>query len=318
MRSDDDGRKRGQLCVAFSAIAISFAGVLQRELSLDTATQVAGRACFAAIALAAFLALGNRGNLLRAFTSIGRGGAAVVACAAAASASFIVALNHATVASVLFIQAVAPIAAGLIAWIVLSERPSRASALAMSVGLGGVAVMVGGPGTGFGIGQLLALVMTLLTAILLVITRHKRDVSMTPAICLAQVIVCDFFAPFSHPTSVRGRDLALLVALGVGMGIGVVFLTAGARLIPPADVALISLLDVVLGPLWVWLLRSEQPNMSTLLGGTLVLVAVAVLGLRQPSAGFRTTSTRRSAAQLAFAWVAIGRSSDCRRCEGEH
>ena len=46
-----------------------------------------------------------------------------------------------------------------------------------------------------------------------------------------------------------GRDLGLLVLLGVGqMGLGLAFLTVGARLIPAAEVALITLLEVVLGP----------------------------------------------------------------------
>jgi drug/metabolite transporter (DMT)-like permease len=71
--------------------------------------------------------------------------------------------------------------------------------------------------------------------------------------------------------------MAVLAALGVGqMGIGLAFLTIGARLIPPAQVAIISLLEVVLGPLWVWLAYDERPSPATLAGGAIVVAAVVV------------------------------------------
>ena len=60
------------------------------------------------------------------------------------------------------------------------------------------------------------------------------------------------------------------------MGIGLALFTIGARLIPAAEVALITLLEVVLGPLWVWLFLSEQAGTATLIGGAIVIVAVAV------------------------------------------
>jgi drug/metabolite transporter (DMT)-like permease len=119
--------------------------------------------------------------------------------------------------------------------------------------------------------------MTTSFAATLVITRHRRDVSMAPATCLSQVVVLAAALPFSHPAAVGLRDLGLLVALGVGqIGLGLVLLTIGGRLIPAAEVALITLLEVVLGPLWVWAFLSEQPSAATLAGGAVVLAAVAL------------------------------------------
>jgi drug/metabolite transporter (DMT)-like permease len=100
---------------------------------------------------------------------------------------------------------------------------------------------------------------------------------MAPATCLSQVLVLLVAAPLSSPGSASGRDGALMVALGVGqIGLGLVFLTIGGRLIPAAEVALITLLEVVLGPLWVWVFLSEQPGAATLVGGAIVLGAVAI------------------------------------------
>ncbi len=287
--------RRGQAYAVAAALAWSTAGVLQRELSVDAATQVAGRAFFAVLALLAFVRWSRHAGGVRAFASLGRAELAVAVCTGIASSAFIVALNHTTVANVLFMQAVAPIAAALIAWLAVGEPISRRTGVAMAVALAGVALMVGGPGGAHGIGLALSVLMTLSFAVSVVITRHRRDISMAPAICLSQVLVLVVFAPFSHPGRIGGPDLVLIALLGVTqIGLGLAFLTLAARLIPAAEVALITLLEIVLGPLWVWLALSERPATATLLGGIVVIVAVVL----QAAPAGRGYQPRRSSSAL--------------------
>lgn len=270
-------RRQGQAYVTLAALAWSTAGVLQRELSVGAPTQVAGRALFAALALLVFVLGSGRGSGLRAFGSIGPAELAVAVFAAIASGSFIVALNHTTVANVLFMQAVAPIAAAAIAWVALGEAVGLRMALGMVVALCGVGVMIGGPGGAKGLGLGLSVLMTLAFAAGLVITRHRREVSMAPAFCLSQVLVLVAVGPFARPETVGLHDLGLIVLLGAGqIGLGFAFITIGARLIPAAEVASISLLEIVLGPFWVWLALSERPSTATLVGGAVVVAAVLV------------------------------------------
>lgn len=270
-------RRRGQLFVALAALAWSSAGVLQRELSVGTTTQLAGRALFACVALAGFVAVSNRGRTIVVFRSMGTAGFAVAICTAIASGSFIVALNHATVANVLFLQAAAPIAAALLAWIALGEAVTGRALVAMGIALLGVALMVGGPGSGGVLGVGVSLVMTLAFAATIVITRHRREVSMAPAICLSQALVVVAVAPLTHPSTVNAHDLTFLALLGVGqVGLGLAFLTVGARLIPAAEVALITLLEIVLGPLWVWIVLGERPALIAIIGGVVVILAVVL------------------------------------------
>jgi drug/metabolite transporter (DMT)-like permease len=213
---------------------------------------------------------------VHAFRAIGRGGLAIAALMAISSGSFLIALNHASVANILFMQALAPVLAAVFGMLV-GEPVSRRSWLAMVVAIGGVVLMVGGPGRPNALGFGLSVVMTTSFAALLVITRHRRDVSMAPATCVSQLLVLVCAAPFAHPAEVGSGDLLLLSSLGIGqIGLGFVFFTIGGRLIPAAEVALITLLEVVLGPLWVWLVLSERPGVATLLGGVVVLVAVAI------------------------------------------
>ena len=76
--------RRGQIYVALAAVAWSTAGVLQRQLTLDTPTQVSGRAAFAFAALLAYVAVVERGRVLEAFRSVGGAGIAVAVCVATA------------------------------------------------------------------------------------------------------------------------------------------------------------------------------------------------------------------------------------------
>jgi drug/metabolite transporter (DMT)-like permease len=119
--------------------------------------------------------------------------------------------------------------------------------------------------------------MTLAFAVAVVIARRHREISMAPATALSQLIVLAVAAPLASPSQVGGDDLGLLILLGAGqMGLGLTFLTLGAPLIPAAEVALITLLEIILGPLWVWLAISEEPGTATLIGGAVVVVAVVV------------------------------------------
>ena len=119
--------------------------------------------------------------------------------------------------------------------------------------------------------------MTLAFAVSIVISRHRRDISMAPATCLSQVLVVAVAAPFATPSEIGRHDLVLLIVLGVGqMGLGLALFTVGARLLPAAEIALITLLEIVLGPLWVWIVISEHPSAATVAGGTVVIAAVVL------------------------------------------
>ncbi len=251
--------------------------MLQRQLTLDTSTQVLGRAVFAGAALLAYVALVDRGRVRQAFRSVGLPGVAVALCVAVASASFIGALNHASVARVLFILAVSPMLAALLARVTLGEPITRRTVLAMALALAGVTVMLGSPGEGSVAGDGLAFLTALAFAVMVVITRWRHDVSMAPATCLSQLILVVAFLPFASPGQVGEGDIFWLATLGIGqIGLGFALLTVGARLNPAAQVGLITLLEVVLGPLWVWLALDERPSTLTLVGGAIVIVAIVI------------------------------------------
>ena len=290
--------ERGQLMVALAAVVWSTAGVMQRQLSVGVAVQVGGRAVFAAAAVAVYVAIIERGRVVEACRSVGVAGVGFASCVAVASGSFMVALNHASVAQVLFIQSIAPVLAALLGRAVLGERLSARTVVAMAVALLGVGIMVGSPGGGSALGDGLSVLMAFAFAGAIVIARYRRDVSMAPAVCLAQLMLLVVAAPFALAggVSLGASDVLWLALLGAGqIGLGLILLTIGARLIPAAQVALISLLEVVLGPLWVWLAVDERPSAATIVGGAIVVAAVVLQA--RGAAGSRDVDTATARAE---------------------
>ena len=282
--------REGRLAILLAAVAWSTAGLGQRGLDASAVTQVAGRAFFAALALFALVLAMERRGTVRAFLGMGRSGLAMTVFLAISSGAFLLALNHTSVANVLFMQAAAPMMAALLGWVLISEPVDARTWAALLLAGAGVAVMAAGSLDAGIAAAGLPLLMTASFAVVIVIARHRRDVSMMPATCASQVLVVVVCAPFVTLGSVTGGDWAILAALGVGqMGLGLAFLTIGARLIPPAQVALISLLEVVLGPLWVWLAYDERPSAATLAGGAIVVVAVVVQTVGVPGSRAATS-----------------------------
>jgi drug/metabolite transporter (DMT)-like permease len=251
---------------------------VQRFVGAPAPTQAAIRAGAAAIALTAYLVVRRRGATFAAFRSVGIAGIGVAIGVAIASSCFILALGSTSLAHVLLFQAIAPFLAALFAWLLMRERVPARTWIAMGAALTGVFIMVGGSLGGGGLhGDLVSLVMSTAFACVLVITRRHREISMTPATALGMVIAFVALVPFSHPSVLSPLDWTMLAALGAGqIGLGMILFTAGARLIAAAQAGLITLLEVVLGPLWMWLIYREQPDGLTLVGGTVILSAVLV------------------------------------------
>jgi drug/metabolite transporter (DMT)-like permease len=259
-------------------VAWSSAGVLTRAIDAGPWPQLFWRAAFAAVCLFVVVAVQSRGRVLEPFRALGLPGLGVGLCFAVASSAFILALGRTSVARVLFIQASAPFLAALLARAFLQERLPRSTQAAMAATFVGVCVMLGGSlGAGGVAGDVLALVMAAAFSGAVVLTRGHPEISMTPATCLAMVVAACASAVPAHPFAVSQRDLGLLAAFGAGqMCLGLALFAAGARYIPAGEAGLITVLEVVLGPLWVWLAYRERPDGATLVGGSIVLCAVLV------------------------------------------
>lgn len=60
---------------------------------------------------------------------------------------------------------------------------------------------------------------------------------------------------------------------------GMVLYTLSSRVVPAAELALLSMLEVMLAPVWVWLFLAETASANTFVGGAVILAAVVLNGL---------------------------------------
>jgi drug/metabolite transporter (DMT)-like permease len=189
----------------------------------------------------------------------------------------VVALSRTTVAHVLLFQALSPLVAAGVGIRFLNESVSRGFWIAMALSIVGVVVMVGGPGGGNITGDGCALVSSCAFAGAVLLARRHRTVSMAPAACLAQLLLILALGPFASPATIPASNFVWLFLLGAGqLGVGLVSFTIAAQLIPAARLSVIVLLEVVLGPIWVWIGVGERPSSATLIGGAIVLAGVLV------------------------------------------
>ena len=268
--------RRGAVLVACAAICWSSGGLIARLVTTSPWTTNLWRSLFASLFLALVLWVVRGRSIVAQWRDGGRPVLAVAVCMALASTCFILSLARTSVANTLILMSTGPYVAGLLGWVLLGERVAVRTWLTMGVALAGAAVMVSHSySRGAMAGDLLAIVMASSFAVATVLVRRHPEIQMAPAAVLATALTALVALPFADPFEITARDLALLAFFGAGQfGVGFLLFMAGARLIPAAESSLIGMLEVVLGPLWVWLVLSERPGAASLTGGALILAAL--------------------------------------------
>ena len=273
---------RGRGLVLLSGVLMSIGGPLIRLLDSASEWQfLTYRAAALVGVLSIVIAVRYPGRLPAALKAVGWTGGLAGCCLAGAFVGFVFSITHTTVANTLFLLSAAPFAAALLGRLVLGEIVSRATWLAMLGAFAGVAVMIGeGIAEGDLFGDLAALGAALGFAGFSVALRRGREVDMLPAVLFAGVIsgITSALLALAMGTGlvIPLRDVGLAFTYGgVGIAGGLLLFTLGSRYLPAAELTLLSLTEVILGPIWVWLAFAEQPSRLTLLGGAILLASIA-------------------------------------------
>ena len=80
----------------------------------------------------------------------------------------------------------------------------------------------------------------------------------------------------ANPFSGFFENFWLYAVHGIFIAVGTTFLTLGPRRLPAPEVALLILLVSILAPLLVWAVLGEDPGQFAILGGTIVIGALAI------------------------------------------
>jgi drug/metabolite transporter (DMT)-like permease len=268
----------GVALIAGSAVAYSSAGFFTRWVDVDLWTLICWRGLLSTLFLVAIgYALHRRGTLAL-FRSLDGAGWLAAAFSTAAMFCYLAALRNTTVADVAIIYGTAPFVTAGIALLLLGERSTRATLLCSAMALAGVVLMVGGSNLPTGLaGDVLALGMTILMALMIVSTRRSQGAPALPIAALSSLASGLLAAPLAHLGQPSALQFGQLALFGISqLGLGLLLLTAGSRRLSASRVALIGGLDVPLAPIWVWLAFDETPTAATIAGGLAVIAAVVL------------------------------------------
>ena len=269
--------------IAGSCLLISVNGLFIRSFDSVSDWQIVFyRQIFFIAGLLLVLILQYRSRLPGMFRQVGWAGIGGAISLGLANPTFIMALSHTTVASALFTISASPLITAVLARIFLKEHISRPTMVAIIVAMIGISIMVSdGILSGALFGNLLALMCAFFFSTFVIFLRVGKDRNMLPASVMGAIIGgliglvgCELdFAVSLH-------DLSLFFLWGtIIVTIVHYFFTLGSRYITGAEIMLITLIEFILGPIWVWLVFGEQPTRLALIGGIIVLSAVAARAL---------------------------------------
>ena len=265
----------------------STAGVVTRHLSSTGAfEQVFWRSLFAFLFVFVFLI--SRTNPWKAVRSAGWPGLVSGLMWAVMFTAFLFALSMTTTANTLVVMSVSPFLTALLAKALLSDPVPARTWVAAGAAAFGIAWMFSAGLGGHLAGMAVAALIPVAAAINVVVLRASAArLDLVPAVMLGAAISCLVVLLVSPGFSASPRDIALLAFLGIfQLGLPCTLLVIASRTLPAPEIALLGLLEVVLGPLWAWLGAGEAPAAATLSGGAVVLAALALneLGGLRPRA----------------------------------
>jgi drug/metabolite transporter (DMT)-like permease len=274
--------RRGVVLILLGSVSSSWLGLGVRIMESATAWQIlAYRSLGAIVFLLAFIALRNPGRLVATFREVGPTSIVAGIGIAAAFSGIIVAIQGASVANAMFLLAAAPFLAAVLGRLFLGERVRGATWAAIVCAFIGVGIMVA-EGIGFGHlrGNVAGIIAALGVATYIVALRRGHRTDMLPCNVIGGVIGLALATAVCIGTesglTLSPHDTLWSLAMGVfQLGLALVFFTAGSRTVPAADMTLLAMTEVVLAPFWVWVVFGETAGVFTLVGGALLLAAVA-------------------------------------------
>lgn len=263
------------------AVLWSSAGVVTRLSSVSNGWEATfWRSLFCVVFVGGAMLILNPSGALRKIGAMGWIGAASALCWSAMFVFFMLALSHTTVANVLVMMATQPFLAAVAGWLLLGERvPVRTWIAMLCAGAGVTMMFADAMDTGNAAGSLLALVVPVASVInLMLLKRTGARVDLVPALLLGAILSVFLTAALAVPFTAGAKDLALYAFLGAfQLAIPcTLFASFVVKRLSAAEIGLLSLLELILGPLWAWLGSGENPGAAAIAGGAVVIAALAV------------------------------------------
>lgn len=206
-----------------------------------------------------------------------------------------------TAANAILLQYTAPVFVIILASVFLHERMSRIDVLCVAGVLAGLVLFVlEGMGGGHLLGDLIALCSGVTFASLAVSMRAQKDANPMESVILGNLLNAVICLPIGFAVSKPVSGLEWLVVLGlVQLGLSYVLYSFAVRHVGALQVVLLTVLEPLLNPVWVFLATGEKPGLYAVLGGIIVLGMVVLHAVLKKREGDRLAIAADGAAGRA-------------------
>ncbi len=198
-----------------------------------------------------------------------------IATFALMNATYVTGMTRTSAAAAIFLQYTSTGWAALMSVLLLKERFDRTTILPLCGAFCGIYWIVAGDSeSGEFIGNLLALVSGVFYAGVLVSLRALRNEDSTWLTAVIHLGAGILIAPWALS---GWLDLSLaqwlaIAALGaLQMGVPYLLFAKGVRVVGTTEAALITVLEPILNPVWVWLVWGQPLDRNLWVGGSLIL-----------------------------------------------
>lgn len=274
-----DERSKGLLFMLGASVCFSTGGLLVRLAeSTPPAALLVWRSTVVFLFLAVVLSRLHGGNLMLKLRVGGGPGVVSAVFLGATFCFFIFAVTRTTVANAAALMSTGPLMLTAAAWLFLGEKPRIATWVAIAAALGGITLMFadGLDSGGMMIGNLLALgIPVTFTASYIMLRRAPARLDPATTSMLASLIAAIVILPFAWPIAWPAEDWAVILALGITQtGMGLLLMSFAINRLSAGELGMVGLLEMVLAPIWVWLVLGERPADLALIGAVIVVGAV--------------------------------------------
>ena len=269
----------GPFLVFLGAVSLSFGGLIVKSFEGSTLWQILfWRSVFFILVVSIFLFINYKKTVFSALYKSGLPGLIGGIILSLGFASYVFAMYETTVANANFIIQTQTLFLAIFGYIFLKEKISKLTLSCIAIAIFGILLMLGGSvSPGQMTGNIVAFIMPISFAILIIIVRKFPEVDMIPLQLVAGIFAAIIGLLLSPSIMVSSKDIFLGFLAGFfQVGFGFIFITIGARSTPSAFVGIIMLTEAVLGPLWAWMFVNENPPISVLIGGSIVISAVVI------------------------------------------
>jgi drug/metabolite transporter (DMT)-like permease len=189
-----------------------------------------------------------------------------------------VATKWTTAANAIFLQYSGVLWVLILAPFLLAEPFRPRDAVAIAVAFGGLALFFVGELSPQGkSGNAMALLSGACFAALVLALRKERDAGAEAAVAWGNVLTAAVMLPFALREPLPSpRSFLVIALLGVfQIAAAYTLFVRGLKTVPAAQASLIGMVEPVANPIWVFLFLGERPTIWAIIGGIIVLAAVA-------------------------------------------